>query len=105
MSSYSRERLRVCSPPDRRWRLSLQARVGLRWRGTVPAWVDWHWRGKGLDFQDHWHDQRAFLGLLVDVAFQVGADFFFDYAVVCFFFLAGVGQRVFNHASGAFQKT
>ena len=41
------------------------------------------------NFQYHWHDQRPLLGLLRDVAFQICADFFFDHAIVCFFFGAG----------------
>ena len=44
------------------------------------------------------------MGLLGDVAFQVGADFFFDHAVVGLFFFAGVGQGVFDHAFGAFHE-
>ncbi len=58
-----------------------------------------------LDFQDYRHDQRAFLGLLIDVALQVGADFFFDDAVVAFFFFTRERERVFDDALGAFHES
>ena len=44
------------------------------------------------------------LRLLGDIALQIGADFFFDYAVVGFFFFAGMGKRVFDDALGAFHE-
>src|SRR5579864_5106666 len=58
-----------------------------------------------LDFENYRHDQRSFLGLLGDVALEVGADFFFDHAVVGLFFLAGMRKRIFDHASRAFHET
>src|SRR5215472_4764277 len=44
-----------------------------------------------LDFKNHREDERPFRGLLVDVAFQVHTDFFFDDAPVGILF--GVGIR------------
>ena len=44
------------------------------------------------------------MGLLADVALEVGADFFFDHAIVAFFFLARVRERVFDDALGAFYQ-
>src|SRR5215467_1791069 len=75
-------------------------------RSASPRWTDECVRPytSGSDLQNYRHDQRAFLGLLGDVAFQVGANFFFDYAVVAFFFIAGMGQRVFNDALSAFHE-
>src|SRR5277367_3179505 len=57
-----------------------------------------------LNLQNHGHDERSFLGLLGDVTFQVGTDLFFDYAVVGLLFFAGMGERIFDHAFGAFHQ-
>ena len=57
---------------------------------------------QSLYFQDHRHDQRAFLALLVDIALEVGADLFFDHAVVCLLFFARKSQGIFDYALGAF---
>src|SRR5438045_2973465 len=56
------------------------------------------------DLENYGHDERAFLGLLGDVALQVGADLFFDHAIVPFFFFAGVRERIFDDALGAFHQ-
>src|SRR5581483_4458616 len=48
----------------------------------------------GSDLQYHWHDQRAPLGLLRDVALQVSANLLFDHAVVGLFFVAGLLKRL-----------
>ena len=43
---------------------------------------------QGLDFEDDGHDQRAAAGGFLDVALEVGADFFLDDAVVGLLFVA-----------------
>src|SRR6201987_3405656 len=51
-------------------------------------------RSSPLDLQNHRHDQRPFLRLLVDVALQVGPNLLFDHAVIRLFFLARDTQRL-----------
>jgi hypothetical protein len=53
------------------------------------------------DLQYHRHNQRPALRLARDVAFQVGADFLLDHAVVGFLFGAGGIEGFDDDLAGA----
>src|ERR1039458_4514961 len=65
-----------------------------RWPRTAPY----------LDFQYHRNNQRPALRLARDVALQVGADFFFDHAVVGFLFGAGGIEGLHDDLAGALDE-
>src|ERR1019366_2159514 len=65
-----------------------------RWPRTAPY----------LDFQYHRHNQRTPLRLARNVALQVGADLFFDHAVVGFLFGARGIEGLHDDLAGALDE-
>src|ERR1700691_172196 len=57
-----------------------------------------------LNFQNDRHDKRTPLRLSGDVALQVGADFFFDHAVICFFFFARLVEGIHHNLASALDQ-